>query len=134
MDRQTGLVKVERFTVAHDCGMVINPDGIRQNVEGGVLQTCSRVLKESVGFDSKRVTSLDWASYPISRFSEMPSVDVLVIDRPDQPSTGAGEPSAATVPGAIANAIFDATGARMRHIPFTPEHVLSELKIVRAAL
>ena len=132
VDAATGKVKAERFVVAHDCGLVINPDGIRQNVEGNVLQTVSRVLLEELGYDRQSVTSLDWASYPIARFSDMPALEVVVINRPDVPPTGAGEPSAAAVPAAIANAIHDATGARVRDVPFKPAVVLAAMRPTRA--
>jgi nicotinate dehydrogenase subunit B len=128
VDRRTGVVRVVRVWVAHDCGLVINPDGVRNQIEGSVVQTISRALKEEVAFDRRGVTSLDWSSYPILTFSEVPeAVEIVLIDRPDQPAVGAGEPAACPVPAAVANAIFDATGARVRTMPFTAERVRKAL-------
>ena len=128
VNRQSGAVRVARVWVAHDCGLVINPDGVRNQIEGNVVQTISRALKEEVGFDRRGVTSLDWSTYPILTFSEVPeAVEIALIDRPEQPAVGAGEPAACPVPAAIANAIFDATGARVRAMPFTPERVRKAL-------
>jgi nicotinate dehydrogenase subunit B len=113
--------------VAHDCGLIINPDGLRNQIEGNVIQATSRSLKEEVKFDSAMVTSLDWTAYPILRFPEIPEVLVELINRPDQPAVGAGEATTSAIPAAIANAIFDATGARLRTIPFTPDRVKAAL-------
>ena len=94
-----------------------------------VVQAISRTLKEAVRFDATRVTSLDWAGYPILRFTEIPdSIDIELIDRPDEPSLGAGEAATSPIPPAIANAIFDATGVRLRDVPFTPERVKAALR------
>jgi len=92
-----------------------------------VVQTVSRTLKEQVTFDRSRVTSLDWASYPILTFPEIPTVDIELIDRPTDKPWGAGEPAAAVVPAAIANAVFDAIGVRLRSVPFTPAKVLAAI-------
>ena len=127
VNRKTGEIQVERVCVAHDCGQVINPDGTVNQVEGGVIQTVSRVLMEQVRWDSKKVLSTDWASYPILRHDQVPRVEVDLIDRPGEPSWGAGEPTACAIPAAIGNAVFDATGARLRAVPFTPEQVLAAL-------
>ena len=118
-----GQVRVTRVVIAHDCGLVINPYGLRNQIEGNVIQAISRTLKEEVKFDSSILTSLDWTSYPILRFPEIPEVVVELINRPDQPAVGAGEATTSAIPAAIANAIFDATGARLRTIPFTPDRV-----------
>jgi nicotinate dehydrogenase subunit B len=123
VNQADGQVRVKRVVVAHDCGLIINPDGLRNQIEGNVIQATSRTLKEEVKFDSLMVTSLDWTSYPILRFSEIPEVVVELINRPDQPAVGAGEATTTAIPAAIANAIFDATGARLRTIPFTPDRV-----------
>lgn len=123
VDRSTGEVRVRRVTCAHDCGLIINPDGLRNQIEGSILQTLSRALHEEVKFDRSRVTSTDWTTYPILRFPEAPAVEVSLIDRPDLPPLGAGEASTAPVAAALANAIFDATGVRMRRVPFSPERV-----------
>jgi nicotinate dehydrogenase subunit B len=128
VDRGTGRVRASRFFVVQDCGQVINPDGVRNQIEGNIVQTTSRTLLEEIRFDRSRVTSVDWKSYPILRFSDVPEVLVELIDRPTQPPWGAGEPSAAVVPAAIANAVFDATGARLRSVPLRPAKVLAALK------
>jgi nicotinate dehydrogenase subunit B len=128
VERATGRVRVERVAVAHDCGQIVNPDGLKNQIEGNIVQTLSRALLEEVRFDAKKVTSLDWARYPIIRFSDLPQeIEITLIDRPDQPSLGAGEPAAAPVMAAVANAIFDATGARLRSVPFTPDKVKAAL-------
>jgi len=130
VDRSSGVVKVPKFYVVHDCGQMINPDGVKAQIEGNVIQTVSRVLKEEILFDRSRVTSTDWASYPILTFPEVPEVVMDLIDRPAEKPWGAGEPTAALVPSAIANAIFHATGARLRSVPFTPEKVKAALQAV----
>jgi len=127
VDTHTGVVRVPRVIVAHDCGLIINPDGVRNQVEGNVIQSLSRALKEEVKFDRKGIKSVDWDTYPILKFSEVPEIEVLLINRLDQPSVGAGEPSQVTTAAAVANAIFDATGARVRQIPFTPDRVKAAL-------
>ncbi len=127
VDRATGEVRVERVTCAHDCGLVINPDSLRNQIEGNILQTLSRALHEEVKFDRSQVTSVDWASYPILRFPEAPKVEVALLDRPSLPPLGAGEASAAPVAAALANAIFDATGVRLRTVPFIAERVKAML-------
>jgi nicotinate dehydrogenase subunit B len=127
VDRATGKVRVERAAIAHDCGQIINPDGLRNQIEGNVVQMTSRTLLEEVKFNRSRVTSLDWASYPILRFPDVPEVTIDLIDRPTDPPWGAGEPAGAVIPGAISNAIFDATGVRLRSVPFTPAKVKAAL-------
>jgi CO/xanthine dehydrogenase Mo-binding subunit len=118
VDVSAHTVRVARAYVAHDCGLIVNPDGLTNQIEGNVVQGISRTLKESVTFDRSRVTSLDWRSYPILTFAEVPeSIDVAVIDHPELPSVGAGEAATSPIPGAIANAIFDATGKRLRDVP-----------------
>jgi CO/xanthine dehydrogenase Mo-binding subunit len=123
----TGVVRVRRVACAHDCGLVVNPDGLRNQVEGCIVQTLSRALHEEVTFDRSRVTSVDWATYPILRFPEAPEVTVVLVNRPDQPLLGAGEAATAPVAAAVANAIFDATGLRLRTVPFTPARVKAAL-------
>ena len=127
VNRKTGEVKVSRVCVGHDCGQIINPDGLANQIEGGVIQTVSRTLLEQVQWDRTKVTSVDWATYPILRFPNAPRVEVDMINIPGEVSWGAGEPTATTIPAAIANAIYDATGARIRSVPFTPEKVLAAL-------
>jgi CO/xanthine dehydrogenase Mo-binding subunit len=106
---------------------MVNPDGVANQVEGGVLQTVSRTLKESVRWNRDRVTSVDWLTYPIMTMPEAPKVEVALIDRPGTPAWGAGEPTACAIPAAIANAVFDATGVRLRSVPFTPDKVKAAL-------
>jgi len=127
VDRASGAVRVERVVCAHDCGLVINPDAVKNQVEGGILQTLSRALYEEAIFASNRVTSLDWASYPILKFPEVPEVVVELINHPELPPVGAGEAATAPVAAALANAIFDATGVRLRQVPMTPERVKQAL-------
>jgi CO/xanthine dehydrogenase Mo-binding subunit len=128
VDRRSGRVWAKRFTVAHDCGLIINPRGLELAIEGNVVMALSRTLFEEVKFDRERVLSVDWTSYPILEIQDAPErIDVVLINRPDLPATGAGEPSTRTVPAAIANALFDATGARIRRVPITPERVRAAL-------
>ena len=123
VDRASGEVHVQKITCAVDCGLVVNPDGVRAQVEGSILQTVSRVLMEEVMFDRARVTSVHWVSYPILRFSDAPKIEIELIDRPTMPPLGAGEAACAAVGAALGNAVYDATGARLRTVPFTPERV-----------
>jgi nicotinate dehydrogenase subunit B len=123
VEKNTGVVRVKRIVVAHDCGLIINPDGVKNQIEGNVIQSLSRALKEEVEFDERRITSVDWLTYPILTFSEVPEIEIVLINRPDQPALGAGEPSTVTTAAAVANAIFDARGVRVRQIPFTPKRV-----------
>jgi nicotinate dehydrogenase subunit B len=127
VDRGAGTVNVRRVACAHDCGLVVNPDALRNQIEGSILQTLSRTLHEEVKFDRSRVTSLDWASYPILRFPEAPSVEVALLDHPELPLLGAGEAATAPVAAALGNAIFDATGVRLRTVPFTAARVKAAL-------
>ncbi|RKF49901.1 molybdopterin cofactor-binding domain-containing protein [Paraburkholderia fungorum] len=120
VDVQSGETRVTRVFVAHDCGLIVNPDGLRNQIQGCVIQTLSRSLKEEVRFNQKEMLSLDWASYPIIRFSELPSeVTISLVNRVDRPPVGAGEPTALTIAPAVGNAIFHATGVRLRKTPFT---------------
>ncbi len=130
VNRKTGEVRVSRVCVGHDCGQIINPDGLANQIEGGVIQTVSRTLMEQVQWDKTKVTSVDWATYPILRFPDVPRVEVDMINTPGDVSWGAGEPTATAIPAAIGNAIFDATGARLRSIPFTPDKVQAALATV----
>jgi nicotinate dehydrogenase subunit B len=126
--KSTGVIRVTRFHVAHDCGQIINPDGLRNQIEGNVIQTVSRTLIEEVKFSRSAVTSLDWASYPILTFPEVPEIVMDLIDRPSEKPWGAGEPSAAVVPSAISNAVFDATGVRLRSVPYTRDKVKAAMR------
>jgi CO/xanthine dehydrogenase Mo-binding subunit len=127
VERASGRVTVRRVVCAHDCGRVVNPDALRNQIEGGIVQTLSRALHEEVQFDASRVTSVDWATYPILTFPEAPVVDVILVERRDQPLWGAGEASTVTVAAALGNAVYDATGVRLRRVPFTAERVRAAL-------
>ncbi|MEH2515661.1 nicotinate dehydrogenase subunit B [Bradyrhizobium sp. AZCC 1610] len=131
VNRTTGAIKVDRVFAVHDCGQIINPDGLRNQIEGNIVQTVSRTLIEKVTFSRSAVTSLNWGSYPILTFPNVPDVVIDLIDRPNEVPWGAGEPTTAVVPSAIANAVFDATGARLRSIPFRPAQVLAALKLAK---
>jgi nicotinate dehydrogenase subunit B len=126
--RSTGDIRVTKFYLAHDCGQIINPDGLRNQLDGNVIQTLSRTLIEELKYDRFAVTSLDWASYPILRFPQLPELVYDLIDRPNERPWGAGEPAAAVVPSAISNAVFDAIGVRLRSVPFTPDKVMAAMK------
>jgi nicotinate dehydrogenase subunit B len=124
IDRSTGKIWVKRFVVAHDCGQIINPDGLAKAIEGNVVQGISRTLWEEVKFSDKAVTTADWVSYPILDITESPEkIETVLIDHPEIAPSGAGEPSIRPLAAAIANAIFDATGVRMRRVPFSPDRV-----------
>jgi CO/xanthine dehydrogenase Mo-binding subunit len=139
VNRATGRVWVKRLVCAHDCGLAINPEGLRHTVECGMLHALSRALREEVQFDDEKVTSVDWSSYPSLRHSDTPeSIEVVLVNgdpnpnRPDLPSYGAGETSHKPVIAAVANAIHDATGVRLRRPPFRSERVLAALKAASA--
>jgi nicotinate dehydrogenase subunit B len=127
VDKSTGKVTVRRVTLVHDCGLIVNPDGVKNQVEGNIIQGVSRALFEEVAFDGHGVTSLDWNSYPILRFPDMPDLDIVLLNRPEVDSLGAGELATVPVPAAIANAVFDASGIRLREVPFTPKRVLAAI-------
>jgi nicotinate dehydrogenase subunit B len=123
-----GRIWARKFTVAHDCGLIINPRGLQQTVEGNVVQGLSRTLFEEVQFDRETVTSVDWGTYPILEMRDAPErIDVVLINHTDIAPSGAGEPTMRSVPAAVANAFFDATGVRIRRAPLTPERVKSAL-------
>jgi CO/xanthine dehydrogenase Mo-binding subunit len=123
VDKASGAIRVRRVACAHDCGLIINPAALKAQNEGNILQTLSRTLFEEVAFDRSRVTSVDWASYPILRFPDAPEIVIELVSRPLDPPLGAGEASATTVPAALANAVYDAVGARVTTVPFTRERV-----------
>jgi nicotinate dehydrogenase subunit B len=128
IDRSTGKIWARKFTVAHDCGQIINPDGLKHTIEGNIIQGISRTLWEEVKFDNNNVTSIDWLTYPILDITETPqAIDIVLIDHPEIAPSGAGEPSIRPVAAAIANAIFDATGVRIRRVPFSPDRVKQAL-------
>jgi nicotinate dehydrogenase subunit B len=123
-----GRIWARKFTVAHDCGLIINPQGLRQTVEGNVVQGLSRTLFEEVQFDRTSVTSTDWGTYPILEMQDAPeTIDVVLLDRKDVPPSGAGEPTMRSIPAAVANAFFDATGVRIRRIPLTAARIKAAL-------
>jgi CO/xanthine dehydrogenase Mo-binding subunit len=135
VNRRTGRVWVKRLVCAHDCGLVINPEGLRRTIEGGMLHTLSRTLHEEVRFDGEKITSVDWASYPTLTHADAPErIDVVIVNgdpnpaRPDLPHYGAGETVCKPTMAAVANAIFDATGVRLRRVPFRAASVLAALK------
>jgi len=127
VERATGAVRVTRAVCAQDCGLMINPACVQAQLEGNIIQTLSRTLHEEITFDRQRVTSVDWASYPILRFPEVPTLEFDLIQRLDQPPLGVGEAASTPVPAALGNAIFDATGVRLRTVPFRAEHVKAAL-------
>jgi CO/xanthine dehydrogenase Mo-binding subunit len=121
-------VHVDRLTAAVDVGLVVNPDGVRNQIEGGATQATSWTLKERVRFDRRRITSGDWESYPILTFREAPRVDVHLLDRPDLPSVGSGEAAQGPTAAAIANAVHAALGVRVRHLPLTASAVVAAIE------
>jgi nicotinate dehydrogenase subunit B len=127
VNKTTGEVSVTRVVAAQDCGLMINPDGVRHQIEGNVIQSTSRALMEEVVFDRTSVATREWGAYPIIRFPDLPKIDVLMLPHQDQPPLGVGESASVPSAAAIANAIFDATGVRFRQLPFTPERILKGL-------
>jgi CO/xanthine dehydrogenase Mo-binding subunit len=124
VERESGQIRLERAVIAADAGQVVNPDGLSNQLEGGFIQAASWTLMEEVGFDRTGVTSRDWESYPILRFTDMPPViETVLLNRPQLPFLGSGEAAQNPTPAAIANAVFDAIGVRLRQLPFTPTHV-----------
>jgi CO/xanthine dehydrogenase Mo-binding subunit len=121
-------VRVHRLTVAVDVGLVINPDGVRNQIEGGAIQSTSWTLKEQVKLGERGITSLGWEEYPILKFSEVPSVEIELLDRPDLPSVGAGEAAQGPTAAAIANAVESALGVRVRDLPLTPERIIAAIE------
>jgi nicotinate dehydrogenase subunit B len=123
VDRKTGLVRVARVVAAVDAGQIVNPDGVINQIEGGIIQSTSWTLKESLRFDRTRVTTRSWADYPILRFAEVPEVQVVLLDQPSERFLGVGEGAQGPTAAAVANALANATGKRLRALPFTPERV-----------
>ena len=128
VNKATGDVSVTRVVAGQDSGLMINPDGVRHQIHGNVIQSTSRALMEEVSFDRHSVTSREWGAYPIITFPDVPKIDVLMLPRPDQPPLGVGESASVPSAAAIANAIYDATGVRFRELPFTPERILRGLR------
>ncbi len=133
VNKSTGEVSVTRVVAGQDSGLMINPDGVRHQIHGNVIQSTSRALMEEVSFDRHAVTAREWGTYPIIPFPDVPRIDVLMLPRPDQPPLGVGESASVPSAAAIANAIFDATGVRFREPPFTPERILAGLRGTAAA-
>jgi nicotinate dehydrogenase subunit B len=134
VNRQTGAVHVHRLVCSHDCGLIINPGTLRGIVEGNLIQSLGRSLKEEVTFNRTNVTSVDWNTYPVARASDIPTqVDVVLLNHPEFPPSGAGEPASRATTAAIANAVFDATGARVRQAPLTPARVKAALARLQSA-
>ena len=126
VDRNSGVIKVPRVVMAADLGLVVNPDGAKNQLEGGIVQAVSLTLKEQVAFDRRQITSRDWSAYPVLTFTEVPSIDIVLMQRSD-PSLGAGEGSLPPTSAALANAFAHATGRRLRELPMTPERVKAAL-------
>ena len=127
VDVATGQIVLERAVIAADAGQVVNPDGLKNQLEGGVVQAASWAMKEAVRFDRERITSRDWETYPILKFPDVPVVETVLIDRPGLPSLGSGEATQGPTPAAIANAVYDAVGIRLRQMPFTPDRVMGRV-------
>jgi CO/xanthine dehydrogenase Mo-binding subunit len=124
----TGRVAVKRLVIANDVGPISNPDGLKNQLEGGALHGVSRTLNEEVTWDDQKVTSIDWRTYrPLPVGADVPKIETVLINRPDARATGAGETAVTVVAAAIGNAVFDATGVSLRQIPFTPERVKAAL-------
>src|SRR5690606_22662631 len=124
----TGHVRVVKATVGQDSGMIVNPAGVTHQLHGNVIQAISRTLMEAVSFDERGVVDLEWGAYPILNFPDVPEIDVVLMPANGNPLLGAGESASVPGPAAIANAIFDATGVRLREAPFTPERVKAALQ------
>jgi nicotinate dehydrogenase subunit B len=127
IDRASGKVRVTRAVAAVDAGQIVNPDGVVNQIEGGIIQSASWTLLEAVRYDRTRVTTRSWADYPIIHFGDVPQVEVVLLNRPEERFLGVGEGSQGPAAAAIANAIAHATGKRLRALPFTPERVKAAL-------
>jgi CO/xanthine dehydrogenase Mo-binding subunit len=123
VDRKTGRVRVSRVVASVDAGQIVNPDGVINQIEGGIIQSASWTLLESVRLDRTRVLTRSWTDYPIVRFTEVPEVEVVLLNQPAERFLGVGEGSQGPTAAAIANAIAHATGKRLRALPFTAERV-----------
>ena len=129
--RNSGRIAVKRFVVAQDCGPISNPDGMKNQIEGGALQGMSRALGEEVTWDDQKVTSIDWRTYrSLTLGADVPAIESVLINRPEGEAMGAGETTITLVAAAVGNAMFDATGARIREVPFTPERVKAALATI----
>ena len=119
VDADDGTIRLIKATAVCDAGLVINPDGTRAQIEGGIIQSASWTIKEKVRFSRAQKQSVDWLTYPILRFDEVPDVEVVLIDTDDQPSLGVGESAQGPTAAAIANAVFDQSKNRIRRLPLT---------------
>ena len=129
VDQATGRIGVTRLFIANDCGPISKSDGLRNQLEGGALQGMSRALNEEVTWDDQKVTSIDWRTYrPLYLGADVPVIETVLLNRVDEKATGAGETAVTVVAAAIANAVFDASGARLREVPFTSERVKAALR------
>ena len=127
VDRKSGDIRLQKVVIASDAGQVVNPDGLSNQLEGGFVQAASWTLYEEVKFDRRGITSVDWETYPILRFAAAPLLETVIVNRPGMPFLGAGEAAQNPTPAAIANAVYDAIGLRLRDIPFTSEKVMKGL-------
>ena len=129
VDQDTGQVQVTRLVVAQDCGPISNPDGMRNQIEGGALQGMSRAFGEEVTWDDRKITSVDWRSYrSLTMGFTLPAFEIVLLNQTDVEACGSGETSITVVAPAIGNAIFDATGVRLRQVPFTPDRLRAALR------
>jgi len=130
VDQDTGRVVVKRLFIANDCGPISNPDGLRNQLEGGALHGVSRTLSEEVTWDDQKVTAIDWRTYrPLFVGADVPAIETVLINQSEGPAMGAGETAVTVVAAAVGNAIFNATGTRLRQVPFTPERVKAALRL-----
>ncbi len=133
LDRASGQIRLQRAVAAVDAGQIVHPEGLSKQLEGAVIQSASWTLREQVTFDAQGITSVDWHSYPILRFRDAPEIETVLLNRPGQPFLGIAEGAQGPVAAAIANAVFDAAGIRLRQIPFTPERVKAALRAAQGA-
>jgi CO/xanthine dehydrogenase Mo-binding subunit len=126
VERSSGAIHLERAVIAADVGQIVNPGGLSNQLEGACLQSASWTLREEVTFDRRGITSIDWLKYPILRSSDAPDIETVLLNRPGQPWLGVGEGAMGPTPAAIANAIYDAVGIRLRQVPFTAERVMAD--------
>jgi CO/xanthine dehydrogenase Mo-binding subunit len=127
VNTRTGAIRVPKITCAHDCGLVINPETLKLTLEGSIVQGLSRAIHEEVRFDKRNVTSIDWQTYPIVEIQDAPEIDIVILNYPDQEALGAGESAMRPLVGAVANAVFEATGKRLRRAPVNPANILRSI-------
>ena len=129
MHRETGKIEIARYVCAHDVGLIVNPETLRHVIDRQLVYGTSRTMFEEVRFDENMVTSVDWLTYPVLHMDAVPeSIEIVLIERPEAAPSGAAEMALGLVPAAIGNAVFDATGVRLRRVPFTPERVKAALE------